>query len=197
MARPRKAGERHPNGRLKKIGPEPRPGALIRRIVEAAEKNMADPRLGQPCGWLLLQREISDVQMAAATIYGKLRAGYDAAQGLPGRSARAIDMSSARGMPMETTAADKHRIASYEALRAGVMDLLGYDIGRRAIDVLDSAIVEQRAVPWADLTILKAGLLTVAQIHKIAGAGDAGKAKLKSLTGGVSVYPIRIGPVRP
>lgn len=196
MARPRKKGDRYPSGKLKPDNAMP--GAKVRRIVEMAEKGATDPVLGTPVGWLLMTGELAEtktmanVLVEAAKLYDMQRREWDMANESPARNAKALDVGKVAVTSSQVASGRKNRAGRYERTRDGVLALLTIPVGRRAIAVLDDAIVCLNRPAYDDITILKAGLYAVAQANGMLPVTE----KLRPEHGG-AVYKIPVGPKVP
>lgn len=96
VGRPRKAGEREPNGRLS------RSKAVVstHRDMAIIERERLNPLLGTPFGRLLREDKITRKEFDAGCAYRAMRHDMDSLLGLPCRSPRAMDLYSVKGLSL-------------------------------------------------------------------------------------------------
>lgn len=161
-------------------------------MIRLAEVAAADPLLAQPIGWLKLQGELTFIQVEAALLYGRQRQDWDFVNGVSPRSAKAQNMNAVRGVSL-TAVDNAKRGKAYERTRDGVLSILGYSVGREALEAMDASIMAHEATPHWQLNALKAGLYAVAEVNGI----THGRSDIRKLKRPNREYPTRIGPKQP
>ena len=164
--RKRQSGERYPSGKLKPAEQQPgTPPAKIRRVVDLALRNAADPMLATAVGWLRLHMILTDTQTAAALAYAKLQGQYDSAIGLPRRSAASpaygsgFSGGSSQDPDEKAVGAVKRR---YAALREVVQAS-----GPKSIGLMDRTCIEDTHPSAWELTDFISALNAVAKHLRI------------------------------
>jgi len=149
MGRPRKDGERYPNGRIKRAKSPPTSLGHRSILAEGLEDpdhpgmpvDPKDQRLGYPLGVLYLQRKLTKAQHDIAVEFGNLHAAYY------GRGSVRSHLQSFAGATTRGQMDEDER----ERKRAKLSDTLDH-LPRRPRDVLLNLAVYERPLRFMDTT---------------------------------------------